>query len=155
MPVGDLVAAMKRNPVVTVGAILMKPAGMVTELTPVRLRTLNGICRKLMAPGLYRDQEKEGRRLLKRLLGRADKPFPLEVMIGVLLAARLCDQDIEPRVRAIVAVVEIDTDPEDYPVKVFHDPFDCDFTDADAVSTLVALLVQNMEGLEGNTGEGR
>ena len=61
MPVGDLVAAMKRNPVVTVGAILMKPAGMVTELTPVRLRTLNGICRKLMAPGLYRDLFARGR----------------------------------------------------------------------------------------------
>ena len=136
---------MKRNPVVTVGAILVRPAGLVTELTPVRLRTLSGICRKLMAPGLYRDQEKEGRSLLKRLLGRADKPFALEVVIGVLLAARLCDQDIDSRVRAVVAVAGIDIDPGDYPVKIFHDPFDCDFADADEFSALVATLVQTSD----------
>jgi hypothetical protein len=97
---------MKRNPVVTVGAILMRTNGIVPELTQVRLRTLEGICRKLMAPGLYRDQEKDGRLLLQRLLRRADRPSALEVIIGVLLAARLCDQDIDLRVRAIIAVVD-------------------------------------------------
>jgi hypothetical protein len=132
---------MKKNPLVHVGVVLIRTNGMVTELTPVRLRTLAGICRKLMAPGLYRDQEKEGRWLLKRLLGRAGKPFALEVIIGVLLAARLCDQDIDPAVRAIIAVASDGTDPEDYPVEVFHDPFDYDLNDADEITAFVASLV--------------
>lgn len=67
---------MKRNPMVTVGVVLMKPSGTVIELSTLRHRTLTGICRKLMAPGLYRDQELEGRRL-QRLLGRGDKPSAL------------------------------------------------------------------------------
>jgi len=113
----------------------------MAELTPVRHRTLLGICRKLMAPGLYRDQEMDGRRVLQRLLGRAEKPFALEVIIGVLLAARMCDQDIDPRVRAMVAVVDIGTNPEDYPVKVLEEPFDHDLQDAGGVGALVASLV--------------
>ena len=132
---------MKKNLVVTVGAILMKPDGMVAELIPVRHRTLVGICRTLMAPGLYRDQEMDGRRLLQRLLRRADKPSALEIIVGVLLTARLCDQDIDPRVRAIIAVADIDTNPEDYPVEVIHEPFDHDLRNDDGVVALVASLV--------------
>jgi hypothetical protein len=132
---------MKRNPVIHVGVILIKREGMMAELTPVRHRTLLGICRKLMAPGLYRDQEMDGRRLLQRLLRRADKPSSLEVIIGVLLAARMCDQDIDPRVRAIIAVVDIGTNPEDYPVEVLEEPFDHDLQDADGIAALVASLL--------------
>jgi hypothetical protein len=126
---------------VTVGVVLMKPSGMVPELTQVRLRTLEGICRKLMAPGLYRDQEMDGRWVLQRLLGRAERPFALEVIIGVLLAARMCDQDIDSRIRAIIAVAEIGTNPEDYPVEVIHEPFDYDLGDDDGVAAFVASLV--------------
>ena len=133
---------MKRNPVVTVGAILIKPEGIRAELTPVRHRTLLGICRKLMAPGLYRDQEMDGRRLLQRLLRRVDKPSALEIIVGVLLTVRLCDQDIDPRVRAIIAVADIDTNPEDYPVEVIHEPFDHDLRDDDRVSELVTSIAQ-------------
>src|SRR3954465_9413695 len=133
---------MKKNLVVTVGAILMKPDGMVAELIPVRHRTLVGICRTLMAPGLYRDQEMDGRRLLQRLLRRADKPSALEIIVGVLLTARLCDQDIDPRVRAIIAVADLDTNPEDYPVEVILEPFDCDLRDDDRVSELVTSIAQ-------------
>ena len=132
---------MKRNPVVTVGAILIKPEGMRAELTPVRHRTLLGICRKLMAPGLYRDQEMDGRRVLQRLLGRAEKPFALEVIIGVLLTARMCDQDIDPRIRAIIAVADIGTNPEDYPVEVILEPFNYDLREDDGVAAFVASLV--------------
>jgi hypothetical protein len=132
---------MKRNPVVTVGAILIKPEGMRAELTPVRHRTLLGICRKLMAPGLYRDQEMDGRRLLQRLLRRAERPSVLEVIIGVLLAARMCDQDIDPRVRAIIAVADTGTNPASYPIKVFEEPFEYDLRDNDGVAALVASLV--------------
>jgi hypothetical protein len=127
---------------VTVGVVLMKPSGMVPELTQVRLRTLEGICRKLMAPGLYCDQEKDGRLLLQRLLRRVDKPSALEIIVGVLLTARLCDQDIDPRVRAIIAVADIDTNPEDYPVEVIHEPFDHDLRDDDRVFELVTSIVQ-------------
>jgi hypothetical protein len=137
---------MKRNPVVTVGAVLMKPAGMVTELAPVRLRTLEGICRKLMAPGLWRGQEDEGRRLLRRLLDRPEKPFVLEITIGVLLTARLCDQDLDPKLRAIIAVVGDGAGSGDYPVQVFHDPFHYDLRDAEQVSALVTTLVQAPAG---------
>ena len=133
---------MKRNPMVTVGVVLMKPSGMVPELTQVRLRTLEGICRKLMAPSLYCDQEKDGRLLLQRLLRRADKPSALEIIVGVLLTARLCDQDIDPRVRAIIAVADIDTNPEDYPVEVIHEPFDHDLRDDDRVFELVTSIAQ-------------
>jgi len=133
---------MKNNLVVTVGAILMKPEGMVAELIPVRHRTLVGICRTLMAPGLYRDQEIDGRRLLQRLLRRVDKPSALEIIVGVLLTARLCDQDIDPRVRAIIAVADIDANPEDYPVEVIHEPFDHDLRDDDRVSELVTSIAQ-------------
>jgi hypothetical protein len=56
-----------------------------------------------MAPGLYRNQEKDGRHLLQRLLDREEKPPVLEIIVGVLLAARLCDQDIDVKVRAIIA----------------------------------------------------
>jgi hypothetical protein len=132
---------MKRNPMVTVGVVLMKPSGMVPELTQVRLRTLEGICRKLMAPSLYCDQEKDGRLLLQRLLRRVDKPSALEIIVGVLLTARLCDQDIDPRVRAIIAVADIDTNPEDYPVEVILEPFDCDLRNDDGVAAFVAILV--------------
>jgi hypothetical protein len=132
---------MKRNPVIHVGVILIKRESMMAELTPVRHRTLLGICRKLMAPGLYRDQEMDGRRLLQRLLRRADKPSSLEVIIGVLLAARMCDQDIDPRVRAIIAVADTGTNPQDYPVEVIHEPFDCDLRNADGVAAFVASLV--------------
>jgi len=132
---------MKRNPVVTVGAILIKPEGMRAELTPVRHRTLLGICRKLMAPGLYRDQEMDGRRLLQRLLGRAERPSALEVIIGILLAARMCDQDIDPGIRTIIAVVDIGTTPEDYPVEVILEPFDYDLQEDDGVAAFVASLV--------------
>jgi hypothetical protein len=132
---------MKRNPVIHVGAILMKPEGMMAELTPVRHRTLLGICRKLMAPGLYREQEMDGRRLLQRLLKRTDRPSNLEVIIGVLLAARMCDQDIDPRVRAIIAVADVGTIPKDYPVEVTHEPFDHDLRDDDGITALVTSLV--------------
>jgi hypothetical protein len=132
---------MKRNPVIHVGVILIKPEGMMAELIPVRHRTLLGICRKLMAPGLYRDQEMDGRQLLQRLLRRADKPSSLEVIIGVLLAARMCDQDIDPRVRAIIAVADTDTNPQDYPVEVILEPFDYDLRNDDGVAALVANLV--------------
>ena len=132
---------MKRNPVIHVGVILIKREGMMAELIPVRHRTLVGICRTLMAPGLYRDQEMDGRRLLQRLLRRADKPSSLEVIIGVLLAARMCDQDIDPRVRAIIAVVDIGTNPEDYPVEVFEEPFDYDLRNANEIAAFVADLV--------------
>ncbi len=111
------------------------------ELAPVRHRTLLGICRKLMAPGLYRDQEMDGRRLLQRLLRRADKPSSLEVIIGVLLTARMCDQDIDPRIRAIIAVADIGTTPEDYPVEVILEPFNYDLQEDDGVAALVARLV--------------
>ncbi|WP_158044930.1 hypothetical protein [Skermanella pratensis] len=132
---------MKRNPVIHVGVVLIKPEGIMPELAPVRHRTLLGICRKLMAPGLYRDQEMDGRRLLQRLLGRAGRPSALEVIIGVLLAARMCDQDIDPRVRAIIAVVDIGTNPEDYPVEVLEEPLDHDLQDADGIAAFVASLV--------------
>jgi hypothetical protein len=94
-----------------------------------------------MAPGLYRDQEMDGRRLLQRLLRRADKPSSLEVIIGVLLAARMCDQDIDPRVRAIIAVADTGTNPQDYPVEVILEPFDYDLRNDDGVAALVASLV--------------
>ena len=132
---------MKRNPVIHVGVILIKREGMMAELTSVRHRTLLGICRKLMAPGLYRDQEMDGRRLLQRLLGRAERPFALEVIIGVLLAARICDQEINPRIRAIIAVVDIGTNLEDYPVEVIHELFDHDLRDDDGIAAFVASLV--------------
>jgi hypothetical protein len=132
---------MKRNPLIHVGVILIKPEGMMAELIPVRHRTLLGICRKLMAPGLYRDQEMDGRRLLQRLLRRADKPSSLEVIIGVLLAARMCDQDIDPRVRAIIAVADTGTNPQDYPVEVILEPFDYDLREDGGVAALVASLV--------------
>jgi hypothetical protein len=140
-PSETFIAVMKRNPVIHVGVILIKPEGMMAELTPVRHRTLLGICRKLMAPGLYRDQEMDGRRVLQRLLGRAERPFALEVIIGVLLAARMCDQDIDPRVRAIIAVVDIGTNPEDYPVEVLEEQLDHDLQDADGIAAFVASLV--------------
>ena len=149
------VAVMKRNPVIHVGVILMKPEGMMPEFAPVRHRTLLGICRKLMAPGLYRGQELDGRQLLQRLLRRADKPSALEVIIGVLLAARMCDQDIDPRVRAIIAVVDIGTNPEDYPVKVLEEPFDHDLQDADGIAALVESLVQAPAGQKLSTVEDR
>ena len=132
---------MKRNPVAHVGVVMVRPSGIVTELAPVRHRTLTGICRKLMAPGLSRNQEKNGRHLLQRLLGRADKPPVLEIIVGVLLAARLCDQDIDVKVRAIIAVVDNGTDPGDYPVKVFEEPFTYDLRDADEIAEFVAKLV--------------
>jgi CheY-like chemotaxis protein len=119
---------------------------MMPELTPVRHRTLLGICRKLMAPGLYRDQEMDGRRVLKRLLKRAEKPFALEVIISVLLTARMCDQDIEPGIRAIIAVADIGTNPKDYPVEVFEEPFDYDLRDADEIAALVENLVRAPTG---------
>jgi hypothetical protein len=119
---------------ITVGVILMKQHGIVPELAPMRLRALERICRKLMAPGLYRDQEKAGRQLLECLLRRDEKPLVLEVVIGVLLTARLCDQDIDPNIRAIVAVAGIGIDPDDYPVKVFHHPLDGDLTDVSELS---------------------
>src|SRR3954451_15247005 len=141
-PAGDLDAAMKKNPTITVGAILVTPQGTVTELTPVRLHTLSEICRKQRAPDLQRDQGDQGRWLLRRLLERADRPFPMEIIIDVLIAAQLCGRKIDPSVRAIIAVVEISTDPKDYPVEVFRAPFHCDFSDSDEVSALVASLVQ-------------
>jgi hypothetical protein len=140
-PSEALVVVMKRNPVIHVGVILIKPEGVMPELAPVRHRTLLGICRKLMAPGLYRDQEMDGRRLLQRLLRRADKPSSLEVIIGVLLTARMCDQDIDPRIRAIIAVADIGTTPEDYPVEVILEPFNYDLQEDDGVAALVARLV--------------
>jgi hypothetical protein len=141
-PAGDLDAAMKKNPTITVGAILVTPQGTVTELTPVRLHTLSEICRKQRAPDLQRDQGDQGRWLLRRLLERADRPFPMEIIIDVLIAAQLCGREIDPSVRAIIAVVEISTDPKDYPVEVFRAPFHCDFSDSDEVSALVASLVR-------------
>jgi hypothetical protein len=110
-------------------------------------RTLLGICRKLMAPGLYQNKEVGGRQLLQRLLRRTDKPSALEIIVGVLLAARLCDQDIDVRVRAIVAVADSGTNPEDYPVEMIHEPFDHDLrNDDDEVSALVASLVPASDG---------
>jgi hypothetical protein len=132
---------MKRNPVAHVGVVMVRSSGIVTELAPVRYRTLTGICRKLMAPGLYRNQEEDGRHLLQRLLGRTEKPPVLEIIVGVLLAARLCDQDIDVKVRAIIAVVDNGTDPGDYPVKVFEEPFTYDLRNADEIAALVASLV--------------
>jgi hypothetical protein len=136
-----LIAVMKRNPVIHVGVILIKPEGMMPKLAPVRHRTVLGICRKLMAPGLYRDQEIDGRRLLQRLLRRAERPSVLEVIIGVLLTARMCDQDIDPRVRAIIAVADTGTNPQDYPVEVILEPFDYDLQNDDGVAAFVANLV--------------
>ncbi|UEM23102.1 hypothetical protein JL100_010285 [Skermanella mucosa] len=95
-----------------------------------------------MAPGLYRNQELEGRQLLQRLLGRVEWPSALEVIIGVLLAARMCDQDIDPRVRAIIAVVDIGTNPEDYLVEVLEEPFNHDLQDADGIAAFMVSLVQ-------------
>jgi hypothetical protein len=138
-PSEALVVVMKRNPVIHVGVILIKPEGVMPELAPVRHRTLLGICRKLMAPSLY--QEMDGRRLLQRLLGRAERPSVLEVIIGVLLTARMCDQDIDPKIRAIIAVADIGTNPEDYPVEVILEPFDYDLRNDDGVAALVASLV--------------
>jgi hypothetical protein len=119
--------------------------GHVTKLAPERHRTLVGICRTLMAPGLYRDQEMDGRRLLQRLLRRAESPSALEVIIGVLLTARMCDQDIDPRIRAIIAVADIGTNPEDYPVEVIHEPFDHDLRD-DGIAVWVENLVRAPAG---------
>jgi hypothetical protein len=133
---------------VTVGAILVKPCGIVPELFPVRLRSLKRICRKLMAPSPYRGQEEAGRRLLERLLRRDEKLLVLEVVIGVLLTARICDQDIDPKVRAIVAVVGASIHPDDYEVRIFHEPFDWDLTDDREVSALIASMVQPLSGDE-------
>jgi hypothetical protein len=66
----------------------------------------------------------------------------MEIIIDVLIAAQLCGRKIDPSVRAIIAVVEISTDPKDYPVEVFRAPFHCDFSDSDEVSALVASLVR-------------
>ncbi|GEO42145.1 hypothetical protein SAE02_62930 [Skermanella aerolata] len=131
---------------VSVGAILVKPHGIDSELFPIRFRTLERICRKLMAPGLYRGQEGAGRQLLERLLRRDEKPLVLEVVIGVLLTARLCDQDIDPKVRAIVAVVRAGLDPDEYEVRIFHEPFDRDLMDAEEVSALVASMMTSPDG---------
>lgn len=139
---------------VTVGAILVKPHGTVPELFPIRLRALERICRKLMAPGLYRGQEEAGRQLLERLLRRDEKPLVLEVVIGVLLTARLCEQDIDPKVRAIVAVVGAGIDPDDYEVRIFHEPFDRDLMDAREVSALVASMMTPPDGDEPSTQAG-
>lgn len=137
---------MRRNPIVTVGVFLVKPHGIVSELFPIRLRALERICRKLMAPCLYRGQEEAGRQLLERLLKRDEKPLVLEVVIGVLLAARLCDQDIDPKVEAIVAVVGASIDPDDYPVKIIYAPFDRDLTDDKEVAALVASMMTSPDG---------
>jgi hypothetical protein len=45
-------------------------------------------------------------------------------------------------VRAIVAISGIGTDPEEYPVDVFHEPLGYDLRDADEVAALVVSLVQ-------------
>lgn len=60
----------------------------------------------------------------------------------MLLAARLCDQDIDVKVRAIIAVVNIGTNPEAYPVEVIHEPFDHDLRDDDQVSDLMTSIAQ-------------
>ena len=120
---------MRKSPLITVGVILMKKHGIVPELAPMRLRALERICHKLMAPGLYRDKEKAGRQLLERLLRQDEKPLVLEVVIGVLLTARLCDRCIDPKVRAIVVIAGVGIDSDDYPVKVFYDPLDWDIND--------------------------
>lgn len=131
---------------IMVGAILVMPAGVVPELTPVRFATLSSICRKLTAPGLEGDQESHGHRLLRRLVKRADRPFTLEIITGVLMAAQLCGRGLDCNVRAIIAVVEFSIDRQNYPVKVFRDPFDYDLTNADEVSRLVDRLVRTSGG---------
>jgi hypothetical protein len=131
---------MKLNPMIMVGAILLKPDGAVAEVLPMRLRVLNGICRQLMAPGLYRNQEADGRRLLQRLLARDGKPFVLEVVTGVLLAARLCDQDITPTTGAVIAVVGRGAAEEAVHVKVFAAPFDHDLENEADLSALIASI---------------
>jgi hypothetical protein len=127
---------------IMVGAILVTPAGVVPELTLVRFGTLSSICRKLTTPGLEGDQESHGHRLLSRLVKRADRPFTLEIITGVLMAAQLCGRGLDCNVRAIIAVVEFSNDRQNYPVRVFRDPFDYDLTNADEVSRLVKHLVQ-------------
>jgi hypothetical protein len=46
------------------------------------------------------------------------------------------------RTRAIIAVADIDTNPEDYPVEVIHEPFDHDLRDDDRVFELVTSIAQ-------------
>jgi hypothetical protein len=75
------------------------------------------------------------------LLGQAERSFALEVTIGVLLVSRMCNQDFDPRIRAIIAVVDIGTNLEDYPVEVIHELFDHDLRDDDGVVAFVASLV--------------
>ena len=111
---------------IMVGAILVTPAGVVPELTLVRFGTLSSIC--------------QGHRLLRRLVERADRPFTLEIITGVLMAAQLCGRGLDCNVRAIIAVVELSNDRQNYPVRVFRDPFDYDLTNADEVSRLVKCL---------------
>ncbi|EWY42849.1 hypothetical protein N825_01620 [Skermanella stibiiresistens SB22] len=131
---------MKLNPMIVVGAILLKADGAVAEVVPMRLRVLNGICRQLMAPGLYRNQEADGRRLLQRLLARDGKAFVLEVVTGVLLTARLCDQEIKPTTGAVIAVVGPGGADEAARVRIFAAPFDHDLENEDELAALVASI---------------
>jgi hypothetical protein len=129
---------MKRNPMIMVGVIRKRSSGIEPELALVRLRALEGVCRNLMAPGLYRNQEYEGRKLIQRLLARGDKPLPLEIIIGVLLSSRLCGQNLDPKLRAIIVIAENGVEPQKYPVRILRDPLPCDFNDPDQVSAVVS-----------------
>jgi hypothetical protein len=65
-----------------------------------------GTAMKLTTLGLESDQESYGHRLLRRLVERADRPFTLEIIAGVLMAAQLCGRGLDCNVQTIIAVVE-------------------------------------------------
>ena len=144
---------MKRNPLVTIGAVLAASSlcsidAAATQSIQVRLKTLEATCRKLMAPGLYRHQAKAGQDLLLRILTRLEKPSPLELMIGVLLTARLCDQDLDPTIRAIFILFEKQnptsvSNPLFHPPMIVLEPSDLDFCDPGHVSVLVDRLCRS------------
>ncbi|UEM03252.1 hypothetical protein JL101_025325 [Skermanella rosea] len=66
----------------------------------------------------------------------------MEVIVGVLLAARMCDEYIDPTVRAIIAVVGTGIDPRKYPVHAVQDPIDHDLREDDGITALVEILVR-------------
>lgn len=136
---------MRKNPLVLVGAILVAPQGIASELIPVRLRTLSGICRKLIVSGVP-DQVSQGRQLLRRLAERTGRPFSREVILGAMMAAGLCGRQLDTRVRAVIAVVDPGVDPKRYPVRIIRDPVEYDLADPDGVAALVSSLVGTADG---------
>lgn len=70
------------------------------------------------------------------------------------MAAELCGRTINPRIRCVIAVVAVGTDPKDYPIRILHEPFHHDLADPDEVSALVAGLLRAPETLAPEDGQG-